>query len=121
MDVEKNSGSPKITSHEETQETFSEKGDKLRLSKKEILGEMKMQLLIAVPLVMLNLSFGGMQIVGMSFVGHLGNLALSGASIAKFFCYHGWFHFDKRIRKHIRDVLWTSLRSQTVSITWNPY
>ncbi|XP_065851378.1 protein DETOXIFICATION 17-like [Euphorbia lathyris] len=82
MDIEKNDHTPNITAEAST-ENVGEKGE--GFSKKEILGEMKKQILIAVPLVLLNLSCGLMQMVGISFVGHLGVLPLSAASIANSF------------------------------------
>ncbi|KDP43815.1 hypothetical protein JCGZ_23023 [Jatropha curcas] len=55
------------------------------LSKEEILKEMKKQLMLAGPLVSVFVSFGINQIICIMFVGHLGDLALSGASIATSF------------------------------------
>ncbi|XVE80023.1 hypothetical protein DITRI_Ditri14bG0105500 [Diplodiscus trichospermus] len=53
--------------------------------KDEILAEVKKQLLLAGPLVSVNLLIFALQIISVMFVGHLGNLALSGASMATSF------------------------------------
>ncbi|KAE8678819.1 MATE efflux family protein 9-like [Hibiscus syriacus] len=56
-----------------------------RFGKDEILAEVKKQLLLAGPLVSVNFLLFALQLTSVMFVGHLGNLALSGASIATSF------------------------------------
>ncbi|GLT36081.1 hypothetical protein SLA2020_104860 [Shorea laevis] len=58
---------------------------KAGFSKDEILAEVKKQLLLAGPLVSVNLLIFALQIISVMFVGHLGELALSGASMATSF------------------------------------
>ncbi|KAF8035527.1 hypothetical protein BT93_C1528 [Corymbia citriodora subsp. variegata] len=53
--------------------------------KDEIFSEMKRQLLLAGPLVSVNLMIYCLQVISVMFVGHLGELALSGASMATSF------------------------------------
>ncbi|XP_022754008.1 protein DETOXIFICATION 16-like [Durio zibethinus] len=53
--------------------------------KDEILSEVKKQLLLAGPLVSVNFLIFALQIISVMFVGHLGNLPLSGASMATSF------------------------------------
>ncbi|XP_056166315.1 protein DETOXIFICATION 16-like [Syzygium oleosum] len=53
--------------------------------KEEIFSEMKQQLSLAGPLVSLNLMIYCLQVISVMFVGHLGELALSGASMATSF------------------------------------
>ncbi|XP_022756538.1 protein DETOXIFICATION 16-like [Durio zibethinus] len=54
-------------------------------SKDEILAEVKKQLLLSGPLVLVNFLIFALQAISVMFVGHLGNLALSGASMATSF------------------------------------
>ncbi|GMJ06574.1 hypothetical protein like AT2G34360 [Hibiscus trionum] len=56
-----------------------------RFGKNEILAEMKKQLMLAGPLVSVNVLIFALQLISVMFVGHLGNLALSGASMASSF------------------------------------
>ncbi|KAK3437727.1 hypothetical protein EUGRSUZ_C02401 [Eucalyptus grandis] len=53
--------------------------------KDEIFSEMKQQLSLAGPLVSVNLMIYCLQVISVMFVGHLGELALSGASMATSF------------------------------------
>ncbi|KAF8008534.1 hypothetical protein BT93_K2256 [Corymbia citriodora subsp. variegata] len=53
--------------------------------KDEIFSEMKRQLWLAGPLVVLNLMTYCLQVISVMYVGHLGELALSGASLATSF------------------------------------
>lgn len=76
-------------------------------SKDEILSEFKKQLYLAGPLMAVNLLVCGLSMISVMFVGHLGELALSGASMATsfasvtgtslmvslFFCYY--YHFNQ--------------------------
>ena len=59
----------------------SRKGEKRR----EILGEVKKQLKLAGPLASVNLLICSLQMISLMFVGHLGELPLSGASMATSF------------------------------------
>lgn len=54
-------------------------------AKDEILGEVKKQLLLAGPLVSVNFLVFALQLISVMFVGHLGKLPLSGASMATSF------------------------------------
>ncbi|XP_024966932.1 protein DETOXIFICATION 16-like [Cynara cardunculus var. scolymus] len=54
-------------------------------SKDEILGEFKKQVYLAGPLMTVNLLICGLSMISVMFVGHLGELALSGASMATSF------------------------------------
>lgn len=54
-------------------------------SKLEIVEEVKKQLLLAGPLVCVNFLINLLQVISVMFVGHLGELALSGASMATSF------------------------------------
>ncbi|XP_008223667.1 PREDICTED: protein DETOXIFICATION 16-like isoform X1 [Prunus mume] len=56
-----------------------------RLSKDEIIKEVKKQLSLAGPLVSSNFLLFGMQVISVMYVGHLGELALAGASMATSF------------------------------------
>ncbi|KAK8515590.1 hypothetical protein V6N13_139438 [Hibiscus sabdariffa] len=56
-----------------------------RFGKDEVLAEVKQQLLLAGPLVSVNFLLFALQLISVMFVGHLGNLALSGASMATSF------------------------------------
>ncbi|KAL4347494.1 hypothetical protein GQ457_17G025930 [Hibiscus cannabinus] len=60
-------------------------GSRERFGKDEIFAEMKKQLLLAGPLVSVNLLIFALQLISVMFVGHLGNLALAGASMASSF------------------------------------
>ncbi|WCJ42388.1 MATE efflux family protein [Euphorbia peplus] len=75
MDIEKHQQSPKETHCE----------SKLRFRKDEITAEIKQQLKIAGPLISVFLGLSLIQMIGIIFVGHLGELPLSGASIATCF------------------------------------
>lgn len=55
------------------------------LSKDEIVAEVKKQLLLAGPLAFVNLLINSLQVFSVMFVGHLGELPLSGASLATSF------------------------------------
>lgn len=55
------------------------------LSKDEVIKEVKKQLLLAGPLVSSNFLLFGMQVISVMYVGHLGELALAGASMATSF------------------------------------
>jgi MATE family multidrug resistance protein len=54
-------------------------------SKVEIVEEVKKQLVLAGPLVTVNFFIFLLQVISVMFVGHLGELALSGASMATSF------------------------------------
>ncbi|XP_027358127.1 protein DETOXIFICATION 16-like isoform X1 [Abrus precatorius] len=61
------------------------------IGKKEVLEEVKKQLWLAGPLVSVSLLNYSLQIISVMFVGHLGELALSGASMAtSFACVTGF-------------------------------
>ncbi|KAL6312212.1 hypothetical protein AAG906_025554 [Vitis piasezkii] len=51
--------------------------------REEILGEVKKQLKIAGPLMLVNVLLYSLQVISVMFVGHLGELAL--------WCFHGHF------------------------------
>ena len=53
--------------------------------RKDILEEAKKLLWLAVPMIMVNLFQFSIQVISLMFVGHLGELALSGASLATSF------------------------------------
>ncbi|VVA39174.1 PREDICTED: DETOXIFICATION, partial [Prunus dulcis] len=53
--------------------------------KDEIVEEVKKQLLLAGPLVASNFLLFGMQLISVMYVGHVGELALAGASMATSF------------------------------------
>ena len=53
--------------------------------REEILGEVKKQLKLAGPLMSVNVLLYSLQAISVMFVGHLGELALSGASMATSF------------------------------------
>ncbi|KDP43817.1 hypothetical protein JCGZ_23025 [Jatropha curcas] len=80
MEIERQEKYPTSTTPEATGENVTE--SRIVFSKKEILKEMKKQLLLAGPLVSIFLCLGITQMICVVFVGHLGELALSGASIA---------------------------------------
>ncbi|KAF5456283.1 hypothetical protein F2P56_025782 [Juglans regia] len=54
-------------------------------NKEDIIAEVKKQLWLAGPLVLVNLLVNGLQVISIMFVGHLGELALAGASMASSF------------------------------------
>ncbi|XP_008223668.1 PREDICTED: protein DETOXIFICATION 16-like [Prunus mume] len=56
-----------------------------KLTKDEIIKEVKKQLSLAGPLVSSNFLLFGMQVISVMYVGHLGELALAGASMATSF------------------------------------
>ncbi|KAL6312214.1 hypothetical protein AAG906_025556 [Vitis piasezkii] len=60
-------------------------GSRHRAKREEILGEVKKQLKLAGPLMSVNLLICSLQMISLMFVGHLGELALSGASMATSF------------------------------------
>ncbi|KAL6331770.1 hypothetical protein AAG906_020109 [Vitis piasezkii] len=60
-------------------------GSRNRAKREEILGEVKKQLKLAGPLMSVNLLICSLQMISVMFVGHLGELALSGASMATSF------------------------------------
>ncbi|KAM0020977.1 putative multi antimicrobial extrusion protein [Helianthus debilis subsp. tardiflorus] len=63
-----------------------ESGKRVRsYSKDEICCEFKKQLYLAGPLITVNLLIFGLAVISLMFVGHLGELALSGASLATSF------------------------------------
>ncbi|XP_058091623.1 protein DETOXIFICATION 16-like isoform X4 [Magnolia sinica] len=68
-------------------QSCSEKGIELESGRKreEILGEIKKQLLLAGPLIAINLLQFSLRMISVMFVGHLGELALSSASMATSF------------------------------------
>lgn len=51
----------------------------------QLFSEMKRQLLLAGPLVIVNLMICSLQVISIMFVGHLGELSLAGASMATSF------------------------------------
>lgn len=59
-------------------------GSKL-LNREDVLEEVKKQICLAGPLVCVNLLINCLQVISVMFVGHLGELALSGASMATSF------------------------------------
>ncbi|EEF36150.1 protein DETOXIFICATION 16 [Ricinus communis] len=81
MDVEKHESCPQTPNA--TRKITCE--SKIRFSRKEFLMEMKQQLLLAGPLISVFFCLGFIQMICLIFVGHLGELALSGASIATSF------------------------------------
>ena len=60
-------------------------GSRNRAKREEILGEVKKQLKLEGPLTSVNLLICSLQMISLMFVGHLGELALSGASMATSF------------------------------------
>ncbi|KAK1420896.1 hypothetical protein QVD17_22857 [Tagetes erecta] len=70
----------------ETPLVGQELGNGVRIySKDEIFSEFKKQLYLAGPLIIINLLIFGLSMISLMFVGHLGELALSGASMATSF------------------------------------
>ncbi|XP_021773069.1 protein DETOXIFICATION 16-like [Chenopodium quinoa] len=63
----------------------SKSSESLLLRKNEILSEVKKQLVLAGPLMAVNFLLFSLQVVSVMFVGHLGELPLSGASVATSF------------------------------------
>ncbi|KAF6173168.1 hypothetical protein GIB67_028466 [Kingdonia uniflora] len=57
----------------------------------QVIEEVKKQLWLAGPLISVNLLQYCLQVISVMFVGHLGELCLSGASMATSFCYCHWF------------------------------
>ncbi|XP_048134187.1 protein DETOXIFICATION 16-like isoform X2 [Rhodamnia argentea] len=90
MDVEEQKQhleSPLLTVSRDKNASASGNGFK----KDEIFSEMKQQLSLAGPLVSVNLMIYCLQVISLMFVGHLGELALSGASMAtSFACVTGF-------------------------------
>ncbi|KAL6984996.1 Protein DETOXIFICATION 16 [Sarracenia purpurea var. burkii] len=71
-----------------------EDGRKKRVvERKEILGEVKKQLRLAGPIVSVNLLVYCLQVISVMFVGHLGELPLSGAAMATAFASVTGFSF----------------------------
>ena len=67
-------------------ECFPEiKNEKCVITKEDILEEVKKQLWLAGPLICVSVSQSILQLISIMFVGHLGELALSGASMATSF------------------------------------
>lgn len=64
-----------------------------RLSKDVIFEEAKKQLLLAGPLMSVNILLYILQLISVMFVGHVGELALSGASMATSFASVTGFSF----------------------------
>ncbi|KAF5208095.1 Detoxification-like protein [Thalictrum thalictroides] len=60
-------------------------GFKKSLNRENIVAEVKKQLWLAGPLISVNLLMYSLQVISVMFVGHLGELALSGASMATSF------------------------------------
>lgn len=56
-----------------------------RFSKEDVVEEVKKQVWLAGPLVSVNLLLFALQLIAIMFVGHLGKLPLSGASMANSF------------------------------------
>lgn len=83
MDIEEQKAGlvSKLVTVPQENEFQSRKG----LSKDEIVAEVKKQLLLAGPLVFVNLLINSLQVISVMFVGHLGELPLSGASLATSF------------------------------------
>ena len=54
----------------------------MEIWRKDTVEEAKKQLWLAVPLISVNLFQFSIQVISLMFVGHLGELALSGASLA---------------------------------------
>ena len=63
------------------------------IKRKEIVEEVKKQLWLAGPLFSVGLLFYSIQAISVMFVGHLGELALSGASLATSFASVTGFNF----------------------------
>ena len=74
---------PSLESPLISQESVSE--TRSGAKREEILSEVKLQLKLAGPPVLFNLLLFGLQVISVMFVGHLGELALSGASMATSF------------------------------------
>ncbi|KAF3437232.1 hypothetical protein FNV43_RR19985 [Rhamnella rubrinervis] len=70
-----------------------EKGNRWRRRRRDISEEVKRQLWLAGPLISINLLLFSLQIISVMFVGHLGQLALSGASMATSFASVTGFSF----------------------------
>jgi MATE family multidrug resistance protein len=64
---------------------YEERNQERGISKKEILEEVKRQLWLAGPLISVSLLQYCIQMISVMFVGHLGELSLSGASMATSF------------------------------------
>lgn len=71
-----------ITQNEQFEEIKNEKGV---ITKEDIVEEVKRQLWLAGPLICVSVSQSSLQLISIMFVGHLGELALSGASMATSF------------------------------------
>ena len=67
--------------------------------KDEIVAEVKKQLSLAGPLVSVNILVNCLQVISVMFVGHLGELSLSGASMATSFASVTGFSLLVRIMK----------------------
>ena len=111
-----------------------------------IIGEVKTQISLAGPLVAINLLQYCLQVISLMFVGHLGELSLSGASMATSFANVSGFsvlaskktrHFSPIFLAHLQEIgnsgdhvvghghgarysMWASLRSQVLSYARHP-
>ncbi|KAM7511713.1 hypothetical protein LguiB_010588 [Lonicera macranthoides] len=86
MEREESLDSPLISIDEEKgNNNSSTKGLNILINKDEIFEEAKKQLYLAAPLMTVNLLLNCLQVISVMFVGHLGELALSGASMATSF------------------------------------
>ena len=86
MEREESLDSPLISIDEERgYNNLSTKGLNILINKDEIFEEVKKQLYLAAPLMTVNLLLNCLQVISVMFVGHLGELALSGASMATSF------------------------------------
>ena len=85
MEREESLDSPLISINEEKGYNLSTKGLNILINKDEIFEEVKKQLYLAAPLMTVNLLVYSLQVISVMFVGHLGALALSGASMATSF------------------------------------
>lgn len=78
--------SPLIQISEEDGSGFYPENDiNVNTRRREISEEVKRQLWLAGPLISVSLSLFSLQVISVMFVGHLGQLALSGASMATSF------------------------------------
>lgn len=82
MDVQSSSVQVPLLSNQETGHDFDTNKEDYG---GDIIEEIKRQLRLAVPLVAVNILQYCLQVISIMFVGHLGELALSGASMATSF------------------------------------
>ncbi|CAL0301509.1 unnamed protein product [Lupinus luteus] len=77
-----------------------EKSKSSAIGRTEILEEVRKQLWLAGPLIIVNLLNFSLQVISVMFVGHLGELALSGTSMANSFTSvtgrYGYNHLDSK-------------------------